>query len=96
LKLLKKSCILINTARGEIVDEKELIKILKTHKIFAAGLDVFENESQINHELLKLDNAVLLPHIGSATIEARTKMALLAAKNVIAVLTGRKAMTPVN
>jgi len=96
LKLLKKSCILINTARGEIVDEKELIKILKTHKIFAAGLDVFENESQINHELLKLDNAVLLPHIGSATIEARTKMALLAAKNVIAVLTGRKALTPVN
>jgi len=96
LKLLKKSCILINTARGEIVDEKELIKILKTHKIFTAGLDVFENESQINHELLKLDNAVLLPHIGSATIEARTKMALLAAKNVIAVLTGRKALTPVN
>jgi glyoxylate reductase len=95
LKLLKPTAILINTARGEIVDEKELIKILKDNKIFAAGFDVYENEPYINPELLKLNNVVLLPHIGSGTIEARNKMAELAAWNVIAVLSGRKAFTPV-
>jgi len=96
LSLLKKSAIIVNTARGEIVDEKELIKILKQKKIFSAGFDVYENEPAINPELLKLDNVVLLPHIGSATEEARTAMALLAAKNVINVLKGKQPLTPVN
>ena len=96
LSLLKKSAILVNTARGEIVDEKELIKILKQKKIFSAGFDVYENEPAINPELLKLDNVVLLPHIGSATEEARSAMALLAAQNVVNVLKGRKPLTPVN
>ena len=96
LSLLKKSAIIVNTARGEIVDEKELIKIIKQKKIFSAGFDVYENEPAINPELLKLDNVVLLPHIGSATEEARTAMALLAAKNVINVLKGKKPLTPVN
>lgn len=95
LSLLKRTAILINTARGEIIDEKELIKMLKAKKIFSAGLDVFENEPNINPELFKLDNVVLLPHIGSATNEARTAMAMLAAKNVIAVLNGKKPITPV-
>lgn len=95
LKLLKPNAILINTARGEIVDEKELIKLLKNNKIFAAGFDVYENEPNINPDLLKLKNVVLLPHVGSATFEARNKMAELAAQNVIAVLSGRKAITPV-
>jgi Lactate dehydrogenase and related dehydrogenases len=95
LNLLKPSAILINTARGEIVDEKELIKMLKSNKIFAAGFDVYENEPYINPELLKLKNVVLLPHVGSGTIEARNKMSELAARNVIAVLSGRKAITPV-
>jgi glyoxylate reductase len=95
LHLLKPTAILINTARGEIVDEKELIKILKNNKIFAAGFDVYENEPNINPELLKLKNVVLLPHIGSGTFEARDKMAELAAQNVIAVLYGSKAITPV-
>lgn len=95
LALFKKTSILINTARGEIIDEKELIVTLKKKKIFAAGLDVFENEPKVNRELFKLDNAVLLPHIGSATVEARNKMAELAAKNVIAVLKGKKPLTPV-
>jgi len=95
LHLLKKSAILINTARGEIVDEKVLIALLKENKIFAAGLDVYENEPKVNKEFYKLKNIVLLPHIGSATIEARDKMAILAAKNVIAVLAGKKALTPV-
>ncbi len=95
LPLLKKSTIFVNTARGEIVDEKILISLLKEKKIFAAGFDVYENEPNLNPEFYKLDNAVLLPHIGSATVEARNNMSLLAAKNVIAVLTGKNALTPV-
>lgn len=96
LSLLKKSAVIVNTARGEIIDEKELIKLLKQKKIFSAGFDVYENEPDINPELLKIDNAVLLPHIGSATEEARTAMAVLAVKNVINVLKGKKPLTPVN
>ena len=95
LSLLKKSAALINTARGELVDEKHLIKMLQTKKLFAAGFDVYEGEPVINSELLKLENVVLLPHIGSATKEARGRMSLLAAKNIIAVLSGRKPLTPV-
>lgn len=95
LHLLKKSAILINTARGEIVDEKFLIVMLKENKIFAAGLDVYENEPKLNKEFYSLKNIILLPHIGSGTTEARDKMSLLAAKNVIAVLSGKKALTPV-
>ena len=96
LSLLKKSAVIVNTSRGEIIDEKELIKLLKQKKIFSAGFDVYENEPDINPELLKLDNVVLLPHIGSATQEARTGMALLAVRNVINVLKGKKPLTPVN
>jgi glyoxylate reductase len=92
---MKSTSILINTARGEVVDEKELVKMLKQKKIGAAGFDVFENEPKVNPELLKLSNAVVLPHIGSATVEARTNMALLAANNIIAVLSDKKAITPV-
>ena len=95
LKLLKPSAILINTARGEIVDETVLISLLKNNKIFAAGFDVYENEPQINPKLAGLRNTVLLPHLGSATIEARNKMAELAANNIIAVFSGKKALTPV-
>ena len=93
LSLMKRSSILINTARGEIVDEKELIK---TKRILAAGLDVFENELNINPDLLKLENVVLLPHIGSATEKARTDMAMIAVKNVVAVLSGKKPITPIS
>jgi glyoxylate reductase len=96
LSLLKKSAVLVNTSRGEIVDEKELIKILKQRKIFSAGFDVYENEPHINPELLKLNNVVLLPHIGSATEETRTEMAILAVKNVINVLKGEKTLTPIS
>src|SRR5690606_183588 len=95
LALLKETAVLINTARGEVVDEKELIKILKKKKIFAAGFDVYENEPAINPKLMKLNNVILLPHLGSATFETREAMALLAAKNVDAVLAGRKPITPV-
>lgn len=95
LGLLKKSSILINTARGEIVDEKILIRMLREKKIFSAGLDVYDNEPAINKEFFELKNVVLLPHIGSGTVEARDKMSLLVAKNVIAVLSGKKPVTPV-
>ncbi|RPI60864.1 MAG: D-glycerate dehydrogenase [Ignavibacteriales bacterium] len=95
LKLLKSSAILINTARGEILDESYLIKMLKQNKVSSAGFDVYQKEPNLNTEFYKLKNVVLLPHIGSATVEARNKMSLLAAKNVIAVLSGKRAITPV-
>ncbi|HPI38373.1 MAG TPA: D-glycerate dehydrogenase [Ignavibacteriaceae bacterium] len=95
LQMLKSTAVVINTARGEIIEERELIKLLKGRKIFAAGFDVYENEPAVNSELFKLDNVVLLPHVGSATIETRSKMAELAAKNVIAVLKNKKPLTAV-
>jgi len=95
LSLLKRTAILVNTARGEILDEKFLIKMLKNRKIFSAGFDVYENEPNLNKSLYNLKNVILLPHIGSATFETRNKMAELAAKNVINVLNGKKALTPV-
>jgi len=94
--LMKESAVLINTSRGAVIEENELIKALKTKRIFAAGLDVYENEPDIPQELLALENVVLLPHIGSASIETRTKMALLAAENAIAVLEGRRPPARVN
>ena len=95
LRLMKKNSVFVNTSRGEIVDEKFLIEMLKKKKIFAAGFDVYEGEPNVNPELFKLENVFLLPHIGSATIEARTAIAELCVKNVIAVLSGKKAITPV-
>ncbi len=95
LKFLKQNVILVNTSRGEVIEEDTLVKMLKQRKIFVAGFDVYENEPKINKELFALDNVVLLPHIGSATFEARFRMAELAAKNVIAVLSGKKPITPI-
>lgn len=95
LNLLKPTAIIVNTARGEVIDEKHLIKMLQKKKIFSAGLDVYENESEVNSKLFKLDNAVLLPHLGSATVETRNEIAKLAAKNIINVLKGKKPLTPV-
>jgi glyoxylate reductase len=96
LSLMKPTSILINTARGEIIDERELIKILEKNKILATGLDVYENELHINPDLLKLENVVLLPHIGSATEKARTDMAMIAVKNIVAVFAGKKPLTAVD
>lgn len=95
LNQLKKNSILINTTRGEIIEEIALIKLLKKKRLMAVGLDVFENEPKINPELLKFPNVLVIPHLGSATIEARNGMAELAAKNVINVLKGKPALTPV-
>jgi glyoxylate reductase len=89
LKIMKKTAILINTSRGPIVDEQALAKALQNKWIFGAGLDVYENEPKINKNLLKLDNVVLQPHSASATTETRTKMAIIAAENMIAGLKGK-------
>lgn len=88
LKMMKKTAILINTSRGPIVDEQALVKALKNNWIFGAGLDVYEHEPEINKELLKLDNIILQPHSASATTETRTKMAIMAAENMIMGLKG--------
>jgi glyoxylate/hydroxypyruvate/2-ketogluconate reductase len=89
--LMKKSAIFINTSRGQTVDEKALIEALRNKEILAAGLDVFEKEP-ISHDnpLLAMPNVVTLPHIGSATHQTRFDMAMLAAKNLVAVVTGRE------
>ena len=86
LNQLKENSILVNTSRGEIIDERELIRLLKRKKNISVGLDVFENEPKLNPELLKFPNVLVLPHLGSATNEARDAMAELAVKNVINVL----------
>lgn len=92
---MKENAILINTARGEIVDETALIKSLKQKTNLRVGLDVFENEPKINPTLLKFRNVLVIPHLGSATHEARNGMAELAVKNVINVLKGKQPISPV-
>jgi lactate dehydrogenase-like 2-hydroxyacid dehydrogenase len=81
---------LINTARGKIVDEAALVQALKAGKLAGAGLDVFENEPQIDPALLEMENVVVAPHIASATAEARLRMASLAAENLLALFEGRR------
>ena len=95
-KVMKKSAILVNTARGAIVDEKALLEALEKKEIFAAGLDVFEREGEVNPEFFKLDNVVLTPHVASATLEARKSMGECVSENIIEVLAGRPAKCPVN
>ncbi len=90
LGLMKPTAFLINVSRGPVVDEKSLTEALKNKTIAGAGLDVYEKEPELFPGLVELDNVVLLPHVGSATIETRTKMALLAAKNLLEGLAGRK------
>ena len=97
LELMKPSAYLINTARGEVIDEKHLIEMLRSGRIRGAALDVFQGEPlNVNPELYGLDNVVLAPHIGSASLETRTEMAVMAAQAVIDVLEGRRPKNLVN
>lgn len=90
LKLMKKTAILVNVARGPIVDEAALAKALAKGDLWGAGLDVYEREPDIEERLFRLDNVVLLPHIGSATYETRSRMAMAAARNLVQGLRGER------
>lgn len=96
LRQMKSSAYLVNTTRGPVVDEGALAEALRDGVIAGAGLDVFEKEPEVHPGLLELENVTLIPHLGSATIETRTAMAVLAARNAIAVLDGVDPPTPVN
>lgn len=93
LGLMKKTAFIINTARGPIIDEKALVRALKSKRIAGAGLDVFEFEPKVSDELKRMKNVVLNPHLGSATIEVREEMANIVVDNIEALLAGR---TPPN
>jgi glyoxylate reductase len=95
LARMKRTAYLVNTTRGAVVDEAALAWALRERLIAGAALDVFEREPIVHPDLLPLENVVLAPHLGSATRETRLAMADLAVRNVIAVLTGREALTPV-
>jgi glyoxylate reductase len=95
LARMKRSAYLINASRGPVVDEAALAWALKNRMIAGAALDVYEREPQVHEALLSLENVVLSPHLGSSTIETRVAMADLAARNVIAVLSGDPPLTPV-
>ncbi|MFL5541360.1 MAG: 2-hydroxyacid dehydrogenase [Longimicrobiaceae bacterium] len=92
---MKPGAFLVNTARGALVDEAALVEALRGGRLAGAGLDVYEREPELAPGLLDLPNVVLLPHVGSATRETRTRMAMVAARNVHAVLGGRPPLTPV-
>jgi glyoxylate reductase len=96
LRQMRGDAFLVNTTRGPVVDEAALAEALGGGVIAGAGLDVFENEPDVHPGLLELENAVLIPHLGSATIETRTAMAVLAARNAAAVLGGDEPLTPVS
>jgi glyoxylate reductase len=96
LKRMRDTAVLVNTARGPIVDEAALAEALGGGEIFAAGLDVYEEEPAVHPALIGLENVVLAPHLGSATVETRRAMGMLAAENLVAVLRGERPATPVN
>lgn len=96
LKMMKKTAYLINVARGPIVDEKAMVGALRRGEIAGAGLDVYEEEPHLTEGLIDLDNVVIVPHIGSASIETRTKMAVMAATNLTSPLQGQRPLNLVN
>jgi glyoxylate reductase len=95
LDRMKSTAVLVNTARGPVVDEAALAVALEEGDIFAAGLDVYEEEPKVHPNLLRLENVVLAPHIGSGSYDTRDRMAVLAAENIVAVLSGEEPKTPV-
>ena len=87
---MKPTAVFVNTSRGPVVDEAALARALRSGEIFAAGIDVFEEEPRVHPGLLDCENAVLIPHLGSASVETRARMAALAASNIVAVLRGEE------
>jgi lactate dehydrogenase-like 2-hydroxyacid dehydrogenase len=96
LKLMKPTAIIINTARGSVIDESALVEALQNRWIASAGLDVYEDEPNITPALLKLDNVVLAPHSGTATVDTRNEMSRFASQNIIRYFEGRNDITRVN
>jgi lactate dehydrogenase-like 2-hydroxyacid dehydrogenase len=96
LRMMKRSAVLVNTARGPVVDEAALAEALRDRVIAAAGLDVFEREPEVHPLLLELDHVVLAPHIGSASVDTRRKMSLMAAENAVAAVERRRPPNLVN
>ena len=94
--LMKKTAFIINTARGAIIDEAAMVRALKARKIAGAGLDVFEFEPKVHAELKKMKNVVIVPHLGSATIEVREEMANIVVDNIAALIEGRRPPNIVN
>ena len=93
---MKPSAVLVNTSRGPVVDETALADALEAGELFAAGLDVFEREPEVTAKLLELERAVVIPHLGSATIDTRDAMGNLAVDNVFAALDGARPPTILN
>lgn len=93
---MKPTAVLVNSSRGPVIDEEALVGALRDGEIFAAGLDVFEKEPEVHPGLLELDNAVIVPHLGSATVATRDAMGMLAGENLIAALEGRRPPTLLN
>lgn len=96
LSRMKRTAYLINTGRGAVINEEALVHALRNKQIAGAGLDVYEEEPKLKPGLTGLDNVVLAPHLGSATVETRTKMSLMAAENITAVLSKQKPNNCVN
>jgi glyoxylate reductase len=92
---MKRSAYLVNTARGPVVDEEALAWALQQHLLAGAALDVYEKEPEVHADLMRLENVLLVPHLGSGTTETRLGMASLAVDNVVAVLSGRPPLTPI-
>jgi glyoxylate reductase len=93
---MKPTAVLVNTSRGPVIDEAALVDALRADELFAAGLDVFEREPEVHPGLRELDNATVIPHLGSATVETRDAMGFLAIENVTAALEGRRPPTLLN
>ena len=96
LRMMKPTAVLVNTSRGPVVDEAALAEALERKTIWAAGVDVFEREPQVHPKLLELENATLVPHIGSASVDTRLKMCMMAVENAAAALEGRRPPNLVN
>jgi glyoxylate reductase len=93
---MKPTACLINTSRGKVIDEKALLRALKEGRIAGAGLDVYENEPHLTEGLTELDTLLLLPHIGSATLQTRKRMAMMAVENILCGLSGQRVPNLVN